>query len=73
MALAVYKHCNPYIEENQSYRSFVICGEYIKISQDKKKGIGFTLWDCVIFTILTFRLLFYLIICKIFIKQIFRI
>lgn len=47
MALVLYNYCNPYNIENK-YKTFVINGEYIKINQSKEKGIGFTLWDCVI-------------------------
>ena len=45
-ALVPYSYCNPYNTET-NFKSFVIQGEYVKIMQDRTKGIGFTLWDCV--------------------------
>ena len=46
MALVPYKYCNPY-SENTEYKNFIIQGEFIKIHQDIKNGIGKTFWDCV--------------------------
>lgn len=47
MALTPYKYCNPYSIETNT-KSFVIKGDLIKINQSKNKGIGYTLWDCVL-------------------------
>jgi hypothetical protein len=46
MALVPFKYCNPYMEDSNE-RSFYIGDKYVIIHQDKKSGIGFTLWDCV--------------------------
>lgn len=47
MALVPYSYCNPY-NNDLSIRTFIIGENFIKINQYKDKGIGFTLWDCVI-------------------------
>jgi hypothetical protein len=46
MELVPYKYCNPYSQDSD-FKSFIIQGEYIKITQEKEKGIGLTFWDSV--------------------------
>jgi hypothetical protein len=48
MEIQLYKYCNPYAEESNT-KSFIVKNEFITITQNKEKGIGWTFWDCVIF------------------------
>ncbi len=70
MALVVYKYCNPYKEDDE-YKEFTIKGNYVRLYQDKSKGIGNTFWDSVRISLFTnVSLLYYLTFCRINIREI---
>ena len=48
MSITLFKYCNSNLEDLDE-QNYLIKGKQIKIKQDKNKGIGWTLWTCVLF------------------------